>query len=85
MTASPEVLELLRASGLPWEFVSGSKHIHIRIAGRLAGILPRGGHPRTSDVGRARLNQMAQLRRLIREVQGTGTCSQAPRNAPIAG
>lgn len=39
---APELEKALDATGLPWHIESGSKHFKIRLAGRMAGIIPQG-------------------------------------------
>lgn len=58
------VQEALETVGLPWELVNGNKHIQIRVAGRLAGVLPRNG----TGAPRSVLNTVAQIRRIAKEV-----------------
>lgn len=67
MKPQPEVLAALEQTGLPWELVNGSRHTHIRVAGRLAGILPRGSG---SVDQRAVKNCITQIRRKASEVRG---------------
>jgi hypothetical protein len=57
----------LGQTGLPWSLERGGKHHKLRVAGRLAGILPRSGHSETDQ--RAVLNTVTQIRRVAREVQ----------------
>ena len=62
----PEILAALEQTGLPWTLAEGKKHVHIRIAGHLAGILPRG----SGSVGeRAVKNCISQIRRKANEVR----------------
>ena len=58
------VLNALDSTGLPWEIEPGKKHYHIRVGGKLAGILPKGSG--TAGV-RAVKNCVAQIRRVARE------------------
>ena len=62
-----EITALLAASGVTGEIEPGPRHRKIRIAGKLAGILPSG---RLSDEGGpAYHNTLAQVRRAIREAK----------------
>lgn len=38
----PNVADALQATGLPWTIETGSKHYHVRLAGYLVGVLPKG-------------------------------------------
>lgn len=67
MKPQPEVLAALEQTGLPWELTNGGKHTHIRVGGRLAGILPRGSG--TVD-RRVIKNCVAQIKRKASEVLG---------------
>lgn len=61
-----ELRKALDAVGVPWALEQGSRHLHLRLNGRLIGILPTtGGH----DNGRALKNVVAQVRRTA---QGKG-------------
>ena len=42
MRILPVIEQALDSTGLPWEIGPGKKHHHIRVGGKLAGILPRG-------------------------------------------
>ena len=62
-----EIATLLAASGVPGEIEPGPRHRKIRIAGKLAGILPGG---RLSDEGGPAYHKtLAQVRRAIRQAQ----------------
>lgn len=62
MRTIPEPLrEALEATGLPWAITEGTRHLQVRVDGRLAGILPKNG--RMPDVRELR-NTIAQVRRL---------------------
>jgi hypothetical protein len=67
MKPQREVLAALEETGLPWEITNGGRHAHIRVAGRLAGILPRGSG---SVDQRAVKNCIAQIRRKAVELRG---------------
>lgn len=58
------VREALDATGLEWSVVRGTRHYHLRLGGRLIGILPRS--PQTS-MGRAERNLIAQIKRAARQ------------------
>jgi hypothetical protein len=60
-----EVMDLLRASQVPWELKLGGKHIKLMIANRLACVFPRGSNHR--DAGCQRMNVMASIRRALRQ------------------
>jgi hypothetical protein len=59
------IREELDATGLPWEAVSGAKHVHILIGGVLAAVISRGARAR--DVGRLNANLRADIRRAARQ------------------
>lgn len=42
MRLDPKIKDALDIAGERWEIVPGSKHNHIRIDGKLVGILPKG-------------------------------------------
>lgn len=60
----PKLRQALEETGLPWEVVNGGIHFHVRLDGRLVGILPRGGG--AADP-RALRNTIAQVRRAARQ------------------
>lgn len=63
-----EIVEALVTCGLPYELKTGRKHIHIKLMGRLVGILPRTGAEKTFD--RSHKNVLSQIKRaavLLRE------------------
>lgn len=63
---NPKILAALEETGLPFTFERGSKHIHVRVSGRLACIWPSsGGHER----GDGHLKLVAQIKRVAREVR----------------
>jgi hypothetical protein len=37
-----DVADALKATGLPWNIETGSKHYHVRLSGFLVGVLPKG-------------------------------------------
>jgi hypothetical protein len=69
MKLPPEITAALDAAGLPWAVEPGGKHYKIKVAGRLAGIYPkgkpRGAHKRTL------LNTVTQVNNLAKEIKGT--------------
>lgn len=67
MRLPAEITVALDATELPWDMENGSKHYKIRVAGRLAGVYPKGKHS-TADK-RAVLNTVSQIRRVAREVK----------------
>jgi hypothetical protein len=60
------VLAELDSCGLGWSLEEGSRHLKIKVAGRLAGVLPKGSG--TVDA-RAVLNTRAQVRRLVSQLR----------------
>lgn len=55
----------LAATGLPYSLEQGGRHLKIKLAGRLVGVMPRdGGH----DNDRAAKNVRASIRRAAREL-----------------
>jgi hypothetical protein len=63
------VLDEVTAAGLQYCIQEGSKHYQIRVAGKLAGILPKGKSLKADTDRRALLNMRAQVRRVIKEVK----------------
>lgn len=63
---APRLVAVLDATGLPWDLEYGGKHVHIRLAGRLAGVAPRSGTNESDK--RAVLNTISQVRRLAAEL-----------------
>ena len=59
----------LDATGLPWSFDRGTKHIKVVLGGTLVGILPRGKTIKDGD-SRAFMNLRSQIRRLARNMGG---------------
>lgn len=57
----PRIVDALDATGLPWSVELGSKHRHIRLDGRLVGLIPLG---RERGYGRGTENTIAQIRRV---------------------
>ena len=67
----PKIREALEACGLPWEVTPGRRHQHVRIAGRLAAVIPWNGGPDRTKFGN--LNVIAQIRRIAKEINnGSG-------------
>lgn len=64
------VLQEIEGAGVQWEVVHGGRHYKLFIHDRLAGILPYGKAAKQTSDQRAILNMRAQVRRIIREVQG---------------
>jgi hypothetical protein len=62
-----EITVALDATGLPWAMEKGGKHYKIRVAGRLAGVYPRGKHSECDR--RAVLNTVTQIRRIAKEIK----------------
>lgn len=60
----------LEESGLQFDVTDGGKHYKLKIEGRLACILPKGGKMRNQQRDRRPiLNLRAQVRRLIQEIK----------------
>ena len=61
-----DVADALDVTGLPWEVVTGSKHYHVRLAGYLVGVLPKGNtrdrHQRSTK------NLIANIRNTTRKL-----------------
>lgn len=57
----PRIIKALEETGAPYAFEPGTRHVQIRVGGRLAGILPRGST--RHDGKKAILNTIAQIRR----------------------
>jgi len=67
----PEIVKVLDSTGLPWTAELGSRHLKLRLQGRLVGVLPKDGGRRTADTApRAARNIAAQIRRAAREIRG---------------
>lgn len=60
----------LEATGFPWTLERGSRHLHLRVGGRLAAILPYGA---SADADRAMRNTIAQIRRTARQLNEENT------------
>jgi len=60
-----EIRAALEQCGHPYSLERGSRHIKIKVAGVLAGILPLGGKANSSDK-RSTKNTIAQIRRAAR-------------------
>lgn len=69
-----EVRAELEATGLPWSLERGSRHLHVRVGGRLAGILPKG---RVPCADRATQNIISQIRRVARQLKQETTHAHA--------
>lgn len=63
-----EIREELEKHGKPWDVEKGSRHLHIRVEGKLVGILPMSGKNRCAD-RRVTLNIRSQIRHSL---AGTG-------------
>jgi hypothetical protein len=64
------ITDLLDSTGLPWEATPGARHIHVRIAGRLAVVVPYGKTRRSDAKARQYKNSMATIRRVVRRMRG---------------
>ena len=57
----PKVIrQALDETGMPWDVERGKKHLKIKVAGKLAGILPGG---KLNEKDRALKNVAAQIKR----------------------
>ncbi len=63
------VLDEATEAGLDYTIEDGSKHFKVRVAGKLAAILPKGKALRAETDRRILLNMRAQVRRVINEVR----------------
>ena len=63
------VLDEVTEAGLDYTIEDGSKHFKVRVAGKLAAILPKGKALRAETDRRVLLNMRAQMRRVINEVR----------------
>lgn len=69
MTRLSPILETaLSETGLPWALEPGHGHVKIRLAGRLAGVVPSGKNARDGHK-RAALNVRAQIRKIAAEME----------------
>lgn len=65
-----EVLDEATEAGLEYTIEDGGKHYKVRVAGKLAAILPKGGKGLKNETDRrVLLNMRAQVRRVINEVR----------------
>ena len=62
-------LDEVSAAGLQYTVEDGGKHYKVRVAGKLAAILPKGKGVKCETDRRALLNMRAQVRRVINEVR----------------
>lgn len=67
--AIQEVLDEVVAAGLTYTIEDGAKHFKVRVAGKLAAVLPRGKAIKDETDRRVLLNTRAQIRRVINEVR----------------
>ena len=58
-----DVIEELDKSGMPYDIVSGSRHIKIVVCGEMCGIWPR----KENGNWRAAMNVRAQVRRCLKK------------------
>lgn len=63
----PKLRKALDETGLPWTIELGSRHHHLRLAGRLVCVLPLGGT--TDRDPHATRNTIAQVRRAARAMK----------------
>lgn len=64
-----EVLDEAVQAGLEYTLEDGGKHYKVRVAGKLAAILPKGKSLKSESNRRVILNMRAQMRRVINEVR----------------
>lgn len=57
------IREALEACGLPYEIEAGTKHLKVRVGGRMATILPRGAKAQDGGPNSVR-NAIANIRRV---------------------
>ena len=62
-------LDEVTSAGLQYTVEDGGKHYKVRVAGKLAAILPKGKSVKCETDRRAFLNMRAQVRRAINEVR----------------
>lgn len=62
----PKVRAALDETGLPWDLQMGSKHLQVRIEGRLVCILPRGS-ALTQENSQNAIGVLCAIRRYARE------------------
>ena len=70
MKLHPKVRDALDTTGLPWEIRPGKRHDHLRVAGRLASVLPRA--PGEGDK-RGHLNMIRDIKRLVEKLKEENT------------
>lgn len=63
------IREALEATGLPWSLEPGKKHQHIRLAGRLVGILPHKSRKTDFLSTRANANIVSQIRHMAAQLK----------------
>ena len=63
------VLDEATAAGLQYTVEDGGKHYKVRVAGKLAAILPKGKAIKDETDRRVLLNMRAQVRRAINEAR----------------
>jgi hypothetical protein len=66
-----EILDLLRASGVPWSTTNGKRHVKLYVGGRFVQAVSRATGQHHSSHGDR--NALARVRRAIREYQCGGT------------
>jgi hypothetical protein len=67
----PDLLRTeLEDCGLPWAVEDGGKHYLLKIQGRLAAALPKGGKTRKQECNlRSVLNIRSQVRRMVNDMK----------------
>lgn len=65
--------DALKATGLPYAFEPGKKHLKIKLDGHMVGILPLKGLAGSNEgARRATLNTVSQIRRVSQGMIGSG-------------
>ncbi len=59
---TPEVKQALDGCGLPYSLEMGKRHIHVKLMGRLVGVLPR-GKTNGAIYNHANKNVVSQIKR----------------------
>ena len=73
MKIDDRIKDALEATGLPWSADYGSKHIKVKVAGRLACVLPVGASARRGSINRSQLNSISQIKAIARSMKESET------------
>lgn len=60
----------LRATGLPWEIIQGTKHYRVMLAGRQVCVLSMGGKARANARSSNNKKDVTCIERLAAEIKG---------------